>query len=181
MEEDASEFPPLSVFSHSLKLSFIVSWRAPWLTFLFPAVSYLDIFQEHVLPAHCLLCLCLYLLVIISKLFSPFHSPRAEFNKCHCTEGEGEWGGKRRRRMEEEGGRGGGRANQWWKEWEAQCVHASARVSDQYSIYTSQGVGGSEKHRLQLQTETGPRGEEEKRGLRRRESHLRTIRVEKDN
>lgn len=34
------------------------------------------------------------------------------------------------------------------------CVHVSARVSDQCSIYTSQGVGGREKHRLQLQTET---------------------------
>lgn len=33
-------------------------------------------------------------------------------------------------------------------------VHVSARVSDQCSIYTSQGVGGREKHRLQLQTET---------------------------
>lgn len=32
------------------------------------------------------------------------------------------------------------------------CV--CARVSDQCSIYTSQGVGGREKHRLQLQTET---------------------------
>lgn len=43
-------------------------------------------------------------------------------------------------------------------------VHVSARVSDQCSIYTSQGVGGRERegereknthtHRLQLQTET---------------------------
>lgn len=64
------------------------------------------------------------------------------------------------------------------------CV--CARVSDQCSIYTSQGVGGREKHGLQLQTETetrlswreseGGRGE-----LRQRESHLRTIREEKDN
>lgn len=34
------------------------------------------------------------------------------------------------------------------------CACVCARVSDQCSIYTSQGVGGREKHRLQLQTET---------------------------
>lgn len=33
-------------------------------------------------------------------------------------------------------------------------MRACVRVSDQCSIYTSQGVGGREKHRLQLQTET---------------------------
>lgn len=33
-------------------------------------------------------------------------------------------------------------------------MHVCARVSDQCSIYTSQGVGGREKHELQLQTET---------------------------
>lgn len=34
------------------------------------------------------------------------------------------------------------------------CACVCARVSDQCSIYTSQGVGGREKHWLQLQTET---------------------------
>lgn len=67
-------------------------------------------------------------------------------------------------------------------------MHVSARVSDQCSIYTSQGVGGREKHRLQLQTETETRpsereakGEGRKGELRHRKSHLRTVRVEKDN
>lgn len=48
-------------------------------------------------------------------------------------------------------------------------VGGSVRVSDQCSIYTSQGVGGREKHELQLQTETetgrprkGGRGDGEK-------------------
>lgn len=34
------------------------------------------------------------------------------------------------------------------------CVHVSARVSDQCSIYTSQGVGGRERERKKQATVT---------------------------
>lgn len=111
----------------------------------FSLLSVLVLSQSLLLPP------CHYLSVSLPSLYSP----RVEINKCRYRE---------RERVKENGVREKeGRAERINDERSGRlsvcvcarlCVRMCLRVSDQCSIYTSQGVGGREKHRLQLQTET---------------------------